>query len=98
VAWPPELRDLSFDRRALYLAQETKERDFVFFLAFGTEENAGLGVITSNYPINVLYGFPACTLKFPWSQAQERMFCLFLYLCGATHPIPPRVTKRHVLG
>jgi len=76
------LRELSFDRRAFNLAQETKELDLVFFLTFGTEEDAGLRIIPSYHPINILYGFSTGALKFLWSQTQDRMPRLLLYLYG----------------
>jgi hypothetical protein len=77
------LRRLSFDRRAFNFAQETKELDLVFFLAFGTEEDAGLRIVTSYHPINILYCFSTGALKFLWSQTQDRMPRLLLYLYGA---------------
>jgi hypothetical protein len=64
----------------------------MFFLAFGTDEDAGLGAIAPNYPINILDGLAASTLKFLRGQPQEGMPCPFLYLCGALRLIHSRVT------
>ena len=91
------MRDLSFDRCTLYLTQKTKERDFVFLLTFGTEEDAGLCVVASHYPINILYGFPASTLKLLWGQgARGIVLPVLISLRRAATPVH-RVTRTSFL-